>query len=613
LLDNKGEILLLESISVEYKNHQEIFTNVINTIRENIDAVKSLDLRIIKLGGYFLYLGTNKDFILAVLSAREDDRFLMAINLALRNIRLLQNIDKIKSNVTIREKAKKVIFDSLSNTPPSSRVLLKLADDMIEATPTTDRLKNIGVDKLHLFAVETEIESLRKTSSKEVTMESLIQAFFDGDFSFVVRNAPNIFSKGDLPRIIYAIAALNVNSFDPRVKSPSLGNIKGVVLDIEDPLAREYLLLNILAYFRPIESHKKVEVLMRNKRRLLEKIESEDNIEADVYSLLLSDAPLRDVLSFILKKYSGQSNLLRLRIINRIYAIKTRDENPPHISLWIKMLKKFINYFTEATSKGGESAYHQLMILQRILVWGLSIIDMDPMSIQKEFENFIRYEREYHGRIERKSKFVPNELKANSINITFNVVFRILLDISEDDMNLLIKNNWDIIISLIKWLVALRFKRRIRTDTYQMVVSRLLGLIAKMASERGIYIENVPVLVREMAEYCSAMQTEYDLYTYASVYLGMAESLIYMAKLFPDELRVYFLDELFKALKKFISLLSKRSVLRSIIIIRLLDILSLIENEASQIEGQRIKEKHKEELSFFFREYAEKIMPKIRA
>lgn len=604
--------MVFENISVAYEVDPNILSEVLDMIRENIDAIKNLDMKTAKINERYLYFGVNDRFVLAVLSLGEDERLILAINLALKNISAIQNINLIDSNVTIKGKAKRVIFHSLSHLPPSSRLLWKLADDIINATTTAKTIKNIGVDKLHLFMGETKSESLKRSSfAKKSTMDRLVRAFFDGDFKFIVEHAPSVFGEGDLPKIIYAVAALNLNSFDPKVRAPSLEKIKGVVLEIEDSLTREYMLLNIRAYIRPVGESEKIDILLSDKRRLLEKIENGGSFEAEVYSFLLSDAPLRDVLSFLLQKFSKVSRYLQLRIINKIYTIKIREETPPHTSLWLKLLKKFITYSIRASKKNDELAYHQLVILQKILVWGLSSMDMDPEILLEKFRFFIEYEQKYHEKILHRSKRVPNELRTDSINMTFNIIFNILLDtVPNSDAELLIKNYWDVVISLIKWLVALRYKKRIQASIYQIVVSGLIGLVVKMAAKKGVYVENIPFLVREIAEYYGDIHADYDFDTYVHVYLGMVEALTYTAIMFPRDIRTRILNELFNALRELVFILSEKNFLRSIILIRLLEILTLIETEDSKSKRQQVKEDYWENMSPFFRSYAQKIMQK---
>ena len=609
LLDLKGNAILIENFNIPHKFCQLIYSDIIETINRNIGSIHFRSISLLKIKNYFIHLRKAGNYILSVISKEDDPRIQLAIETALRKINSLDYTpNQIFSDVVAMRKTKKIINKVLENLPPSAKKLWILADKLLTESHKIERHKKWGINKLHLAQGRIGVEGLDlpKRKTKE-TIGDLIAMYMDGKFRDVLIRAPNLFYFGDSPRILYVLAALNLVSLDPKVKAPTLEEIKGVILNIHNPSIKEYLMLLLDSYVRPVSATHMKEILLKNKRKLLGMIENSDAETSCIYSLMIMRAPLRDVLGYLLKKFLEVSILMSTRVLSSIYKMEVAKCSPPKYDVWKKLLAKLYDGFKESIKHGGEIPFHHLFLVQQILLWALFIDELGIRHIARIFKAFIDKEKGYYGRLRTKSRDVPNDLKVENIDVTFNKLLNILIDIlSEDESEKLIRAYEDDLLEMLKWLISLRYRRRIRTNIYQTTASSLIGLMSRISMKRGIYIDDIPHIIKEISTYCMDMHANYDLITYAEIYLGMSEAVGYMAMLLPEEERNPILDELCSLMKTFIDMLPEKNYTRSLMTVRTIEFLSVIGSEKSKQEAKNLLKSNRDILSTFFYEYCEK-------
>ncbi len=605
LFDSKGNALLIDSICVPLKLCQTLYRELIGIVHSKIKAILSTSPPIIYLRGYYVYLGEHEGYILAVIADDEDTRIFLGIKNALARIASTgYRPEQVFRETVVMGRIKKIIMHSLSVLLPSTKRLLIIADRILKERSISERHMSLDIPSLHLRQDRISGVGLAKEGRKgAIDLESLIMMYMKGDFRSVIDHGLDLFHLGDLPKILFSISAINIMGSETRSQKISAGMIKSVIMEIEDDILRDYLMAVLDSYIIPVSNDTLVALIYKAKRKLLDRIENTNRESSLIYSLVVMDIPIRDVQGYLLRKFLEISELMSTRILSMIYTLEIQVCNPPEFEVWQKYLQKAYDGLKESLNRGGEIPFHRLFIVQMLIIWALYIHGMNAKHIYKLLDKFISNEYKYYKILNRKSRHVPNAIKVKNVDLTFNILLAILMDISEHDKVLRLVDHYrDILLATLKWLVLLRFKRSINTILYQTAVSRIIGLLSMMFSIRGIYVEDIPKLVKEHANYCMDMYSNYDNLTYATIYLGMAEALAYMAVLYHEETKREILRCIYDSLKPFVKVIQEESLIKALLLVKMVKILKMIGTNEAIIEAKKLIMEHEEGLSTFFRD-----------
>ena len=243
LFDDLGNPLLIDA-SEDYLSRQDFFTMVIETIYLYRSRILKQKLNTLHIGDHYLYIGFLGGFILVVISNTRNDRLTGAISDVLENIvKTGYEPSLIFSNIVARERIKRIISTSLSMIPLHASRIVELARKIMLHLEYVRNRRSIDIDALLMSRedVEADVIAPKYVHESDVSIDGLLDMYFSGRFEMVVRLAPNIFILGDLPKILYVKALLNLLEREDLWGEYTIGMARSVVENVEDSTARRYL------------------------------------------------------------------------------------------------------------------------------------------------------------------------------------------------------------------------------------------------------------------------------------------------------------------------------------------------------------------------------------
>ncbi len=226
LLDSGGTPLVTSSIVDVLGNQEVLFAGAMTAINSVVAEVTKTKVKYVRTEKYHLYFAYSSDLILVLISDREDSRLRQLADMVLNEVlRTVDDSSKLVYDFEAKRVINGIIRKVIVEYLPSVSNLIRIAEMIIAFVNSVGKGRNIGLGKILFLPGELESAPVSvKPSTGKVRVEGLIESFLEGNFERVVKDAPALF-ESDHARILYAKAALKLNSFSPEVKAPPLSQV----------------------------------------------------------------------------------------------------------------------------------------------------------------------------------------------------------------------------------------------------------------------------------------------------------------------------------------------------------------------------------------------------
>jgi len=609
LFDGRGNPILIDADD-RYVGRQDIFAGVIEFIYLNMGRIRREMIDRFDLLGFTIYVGFLGDFLLAVISDTRDPRVRFALIDILRNIyELGYSGNLIFSNIVAKERVRRIISGGFSLPSPNIDRVRDLAERMMLCMEEAPRSTELGVDTVYfrIGQVRPKIKTTWRHRKKTRNIDDILEYYLKGMFDNVVKYAPSMFDEGDTPKILYVKASINLMRSGRSTEPPSVERINSVIDMIDDPLAKEYLRLSI-GMFIGLDAFQRISTFLKEKREeLLSRINSIDETTRIVYSILLADAPIWEIMETILWVFEEKSGLFSTRLLSSIFDKDITTTPPRTIESWRGIYNTINRMFEESTHFKGEVPQHYFYMLQLIALWGLTV---DGQTFRQGLEllgEFSLMRRENIERILVMRDVLPAPIVIKTIYMFAIITDMIISILSVEGIEKILKNSWDILRRILVRIIDNRMTYRISMDLYGVIIAGLLGVLSKISLLRGEYIVEIPRLVREVAQKDIEHIWSYNRTVYAQIYLGLCLALANNALMLPTE-SPRILIELSEATEELIDLLPRSNLMRTITIVKTIEFLTRSTSNECEERTKYLLRKYLEDIPTFFLEYLKRII-----
>ncbi|MEM4447577.1 MAG: hypothetical protein QW461_09805 [Candidatus Jordarchaeales archaeon] len=527
LLDEGGTPLVAkELVRVLLESDQVLFSGVVVAIGRVVEEVFKSRVRHVELENLHLYFAFGRKFNLVMISDVRDDRLIEISDEAVTRLDRtgvdplrIQFDDELKQRVI--GEVERVVFRS----PPSILSVKRLAEVLLAGLDVRKGMK-LGFAEVKPKIYKPGIlGKIRKLFTGRVTLKELVDAYYKADFSRVVEAAPSLFDdkeSGELAKILYAKAALTLNSFDPEVEAPPLDEINTVIESIKDEVAREFLKAELESFLVLGAYNRRRELFVKKQMEFFRGLSGE---KVDVYSILLTPLPYGPLLDFLERKHKGKSSYLYGLTIETKFLLDILTKRPKDISEVFSLYGRFKREFDEAYKRKSPEVYVYFHVLQFILVWGLlekSILPDDGVKLLKQILELFE---SYRDELVDKGLYYPNRYKAVNIYFALNLILRLLLELGDEFVNKRLDKYYDYARSKTEWLIGLGKTHRVMLDMYYVSLAGLLSVLSRLAAEKGIFLSDVPNLVIELASPEMEEFWNFNEYHFVHYYVDMLDAI----------------------------------------------------------------------------------------
>lgn len=527
LLDEGGvPVSGRELVHVIMESDRALFSGVVVAIGQVVQEVFKSRVRYVELEDMHLYFAFGEKFNLVLISDVKDDRLLKVGDEVVDRLKKigadplsLQLNDALKQQIT--REVETVIFRS----PPSILSVRRLAEVLLAALDVKKGMK-LGFAEVKPKTYKPGVlDKVRRLFTGKTTLEGLVDAYFKGELSRVVRESPTLFDdeeKGDLAKILYAKAALTLNSFDPEIEAPPLDEINTVIESIRDKVAREYLKAELESFLVLGAYNRRRELFVE---RQMDFFRGLSGPKGDVYAIMLTPTPYGPLLDFFERKYKGRSSYLYGLTIETKVLLDILARRPRDLSEVFSMYGRFKKEFDEAYKRKTLDVYTYFHVLQFVLVWGLlekSILPEDGVKLLKQVLEFFD---SYRSELVDKGFYYPNRYKAVILYFALNLILRLLLDLGDASVKSRLDEYFAYAKSKSEWFVGLGKTHRVMLDMYYVSLAGALSTLSRMAAEKGTFFSDVPSLVIELASPEMEEFWNYNEYHFVHYYVDLLDAI----------------------------------------------------------------------------------------
>jgi len=529
ILDESGNPLISrELISIVSGQHQMLFSNLIKAVCDVMGEVFQTRLRHVELENHHLYFSFGEKYSVVLVSDMDDDRLLKLSANVVKALNEKLKLDSmaIQLNEDARRDIQKVIDEIIFGSPPSILSIKRLAESILGILDT-----NKG-EYLGLREVKPRIyrpgffDRLKKIFPRSVPTQEILEDYYKGNLWGVFTKTEALFNDdkyGDLARILHVKAALNLNSFDPKVEAPELSKVKNVIERISDTFAREYLMAELQAFLDIGSYNRRRELLLQHQSYIFEKLASSDDIINTTYAILINPLPYEPLLDYLEKKFKGKSDYLYALALEMRTLLKILTGAPKSIEEVFSLMGKIKSRFEQAYKGRKLSAHSYFHVLQFTLVWGLiekTLTIGDGSKLLKMFfENFKKYRED----LIEKGLYSTNRHKAVNLYFAFNIILRILLELERDSAKDLVEQYIKYIAEKTRWFLGLGKTKRIMRDMYYVALAGSLSILTRLAIEKNKFYRDIIELVIELANPRMQDFWKFNEYHFAHYYVDLLE------------------------------------------------------------------------------------------
>ena len=524
LLDSGGTTLIHKDYAGILKEHEVLFSSIMTAVSQALQTIMKTYIRHIELEKYHLYFKFSRNYVLVVISDVEDDRLFSLIDNVLGDLETLNvDPDAIRFDSHTKEEVMSLIEKHIVKYPPSMGTVRKLAEKIERS-----RLEGSDTIELELCGLVPKMEFIERKELRikpafvgGIDLDMLFQKYLEGNVEEVIRLAPRVFYEGDVPKVLYAKAALKLNSFDMSIPAPPLDFVYGTVLSIDDDVLRNYLLFEFKEFFDLDAPRNKIKLVEIKKEHILAALDGEypRNI---AYVVALTSVAIPDIIAKIRNILGNKSEWLILELER--YELLSQMFRGLQLSFdeWNLRLSELRQRLTKVIGEETEIRYYYLLLIQIVYVMGLLLEGLTFKDAEHILSDVLDQMNNYYSEFEGKDQRVPNDLKADNYYLTLGIILGIMLDMLEKEKVVdTMKKYRGIIMRKIRWLRDAAFKHRIALNTYFRTISGLLASYTSIMAHFNIVVKNIPTIIKELAENFIEKLWGSDEYTYAMIMMDL--------------------------------------------------------------------------------------------
>ena len=545
LLDSGGTPLVTSSIVDVLGNQEVLFAGAMTAINSVVAEVTKTKVKYVRTEKYHLYFAYSSDLILVLISDREDSRLRQLADMVLNEVlRTVDDSSKLVYDFEAKRVINGIIRKVIVEYLPSVSNLIRIAEMIIAFVNSVGKGRNIGLGKILFLPGELESAPVSvKPSTGKVRVEGLIESFLEGNFERVVKDAPALF-ESDHARILYAKAALKLNSFSPEVKAPPLSQVYSVILGVEDGLAKELLMAELRRFLEPGTYYEKEGVVEDNLFRISEKFKEHGN-HGTIYMALTMPTGKAELLELAELLMGDQYPYFKRVLKTSPSFMKASILRSEGFAEWNVAIGNIKYELSNVPSNLAEVAYNYLIALQFVLLNNLMEKDMDLESGRKILNENLAYVEKWYGSLKKLSKRVPNDILAANYWFTYNALTSLLLlAIPVEEARKLVPTYGKKVVDVVKWLLNAAKENRISVDMYVMSMMGMLAAYSRLSFFTGKSIPDLPYYVKQIVTPELARIGKSSLHHYLHVRVDVLEALGYLANFITiDSVRRKLLEE----------------------------------------------------------------------
>ncbi len=498
------------------------------------------DLKHIEMENFHIYLIKYEKYTVVFFSDIEDDtvpRIVKSlgdiINSYLKDID--PNIIAIENNKILEEIRKKA-DELLIKNPPSIHFIQSLTLSVSQAIDGFKKYTSLNVKEVKPSRTKFSLISrMKKAISSPPSIKELIQLTYDGKFEKVVELAQgNIKDTENVDYIksLYVYAGLVLNTFDPKVKAPSLDDIYSVTMEINDDLFREILIAKINGFIK-LGSYNDVREIILNNKNVIKALVSEDSVRAKVFQIIITPPYDTELLQFLKNKFEGVSEYLFAFNFEMIEVLKIFFSKPKSIDSWLKQIAIARNLYDNTKNPIAKSIYGHLIFFYNF--WGLLLPDLSESDGKNIIDTLEQFWTEEIFPTIKNSMPGDNRHKAVLVYFALGSIINIALTLYSDKAKEIAKRHRDEAVFSLEWILSIGNANRENLDMYFTSASSILAATARILWENGEVSRDIPKLVYKFTKENIEKFWTLNAYHYAHIYIALLESLGYSLLSLPKD------------------------------------------------------------------------------
>lgn len=501
LLFDDGGILLLEKQFVEVLTHEKtsLFASLLTAITRVMEEILHQHPRHLELENTHLYFGYRPPFIFVLIVDSENEIYEKLADTIARDLAEADlNPEEMHVSDIARQAAKRIIDHHIAKTPLLV-VDLKALANIIKTTSEfiRNRIRS-GFPVRKPKTIEIKPTKVKPTKPKLKSFENLIELYFDGKLSDVVKYAPGFFDGdyADLARILYAKAGLILRLYDPKVWAPPLEQLYGVSTEISDEIAKRVLIAETEMFAR-LPSETPFSIYLRHSDEISVVLQGED-LRATVYEILFNPIPIAPFLNMIIRKYENRSRYMFCLAKENLMLLKMLRQKPRNVDEWLLAFSETKTAFEKSLKERDHLLDHHYHVLLSTLIWGMLTPDITVEDGFKLIDHFVSDIKKYQKELEERSERIMITHKAWNIIWVYNVLMRVLLEATppEERRNLLDELQRRVLDSA-KYFSDLLERRRIPIYLYYVTLISLISLYTRIGVEHNTVPDDIIEILPE--------------------------------------------------------------------------------------------------------------------
>ncbi len=529
ILSDEGgtPIIYKELVKIFEGSGGTIFTSLLSAISSALEELTRSKLDYFQSAGTHVYISYGNGLILSLISDTEDPQLKDLVNYIMERInKLISSPDDLILNEELRNIVDEEIMKIIYRSPPSIRTVRQLASALYSIIDIERgdelKVKNLKVEKYK----PSFIDRLKKSVQK-ISLERLVELYFAGNLEDVVNLADSLFDDpkfGDLAKILYAKAALTLNSFDPKIKAPDLNVVNTVISSIKDELARTFLKAELMAFFELGSYNERREFFIRRRFDFLQKL-SQEGVISDVYAILIAPVPNKQVLSFLERKFKDKSEWLYIMCLEMDYLLDILVRRPKNITEFLSLLGDIKSMLDDSLKKDLPSKYSLSHMYMFILIWGLLSPNLKLEEGKDLLYKVFDYVSSNFDLLLEKAYRATNRHKGVNLYFIFNLIYGLLLELEDVEAVNKIDKFYSYIKSKLEWLVAVKNANRIMIDMYYVTLAGLIAAVTRVAEYRRTFFKDLPKLLVELSDDNMMDFWEQNEYHFIHYYIDLLEAI----------------------------------------------------------------------------------------
>ncbi|MEM1724005.1 MAG: hypothetical protein QXX87_00960 [Candidatus Jordarchaeales archaeon] len=537
MLLSAGGIPVVTSSAMDMMGDMEsLFAGAMTAINSIIAEVMKTRVRYVRTEKYHLYFSYSSELTLVLISEVEEPRLHQLADAALSEVlRTIDDPSRLAYDSDAQNFVSKVIREVLAKRLPPISVISKVADMLAALSDSIRGGMKLGLGKIIFIPRELKVEKVEVKAKGKGDIKKLVELFLNGDLESVVEEAPAFF-ESDLARILYAKAALKINSFPPEVKAPSLDRVYSVILSVKDDLARSLLAAELRRFLEAGTYYEREKLIEEKLFELSEKFKLDYEGAGAVYIALTLPAGRRELLELAEQLIGEQYQYFRQILKTTPSLLKSSILSIGETEGWSAAVGR-VKYESKRVTPGPvEASYNYLLAFQLAILCGLVEGGLDFEAGRELLSDAIREAEKKYDSLRKLSKNVPSDVLAANYWFTYNALTGILMfTLPAEDIEKEMLKYGERIAEVVSWLMDAAKRNRISVDMYILAMAGMLAAYSRLMFLLGTPIPDLPYYVKQLAIPELERIWDYSPHHYLHLVMDCLEALGHTASFLPME------------------------------------------------------------------------------